>query len=222
VSSIVQRLDVASVRTDGALRPSSMDGRNFFLDGRSSSVQGRYVQTSAPSVHLDGRSVVWTERFRARESGSVRPSSMDGRSARLDGALPRPRIGLRPSIVHPLRPDGALRPSGRTEPLRPSGWTDGAAGRTDGAVRPFQNGRSHPNPAPSKSARTSNGRSVQISSVQTVAPSVQRTLRPNRLRPKRRSVRPLDGRPSPPPPVVTIQLFNYPSPCVLAPARIDL
>ena len=99
VSSIVQRLDVASVRTDGALRPSSMDGRNFFLDGRSSSVQGRYVQTSAPSVHLDGRSVVWTERFRARESGSVRPSSMDGRSARLDGAFACTGIGLRPSIV---------------------------------------------------------------------------------------------------------------------------
>eukprot|EP00665_Eupelagonemidae_sp_cell47_P013802 gene13802-biopygen13409 len=152
-----------------------MDGRNFFLDGRSSSVQGRYVQTGAPSVHLDGRSVVWTERFRARESGSVRPSSMDGRSARLDGALPRPRIGLRPSIVHPLRPDGAIQIQLRPNRLRPSRRS----------VRPMD--------APSK---TSSGRELRpgkTPSVRIRPPSVRWTLRPDQLRPNRRSVRPMDA-----------------------------
>ena len=44
---------------------------------------------------------------------------------------------------------------------------------------------------PSKpTLRPSNGRSVQIGSVQVDAPSVQWTLRPNQLRPSRGSVRP--------------------------------
>eukprot|EP00665_Eupelagonemidae_sp_cell47_P015794 gene15794-biopygen13540 len=188
-----------------------MDGRNFFLDGRSSSVQGRYVQTGAPSVHLDGRSVVWTERFRARESGSVRPSSMDGRSARLDGAFPRPRIGLRPSIVHPLRPDGAA-PSVRTDG-RSWIWTDGAPPWMDGAShrteliwtelpldgrRWILDGLRLDLDGTSLDGTFLDGACSWIPARYNVkwcwsAPSTQRTLRPNRLRPSRRSVRPMDA-----------------------------
>eukprot|EP00665_Eupelagonemidae_sp_cell47_P014626 gene14626-biopygen4505 len=135
---------------------------------------------------------------------------MDGRSARLDGALPRPEIGLRPSIVHPLRPFQNGRSHPNTAPsksvpskstLRPSNGRSvqsqlrqGATSR-ESTVRPDSTSV-RPMDAPSRSApskpslRPSNGRSVQIGSVQVDAPSVQWTLRPNQLRPSRGSVRP--------------------------------